>query len=215
MKVALEPRIYVACLSAYTNGVHHGEWIELDGKDASELRAEIATMLRGSPYPSVTLECPECHGTGDGGLQASCVSDARRPCPMCGGAGVVESSEEWAVLDSQDLPGCLAGQEHPDLDRLVEWADALAALDAIEQEPFLAYAATDDFGIPSVDSFREAYCGWFDNWRDFAQEHADSSGLLDGMPAHLAPYFDYEAYANDIRLSGDAFEVDGHFFYTL
>jgi len=53
------PRIYVACLASYNNGVLHGAWIDAV-QDADALQAEVATMLRASPYPNVTVDCPNC-----------------------------------------------------------------------------------------------------------------------------------------------------------
>jgi antirestriction protein len=47
----LEPRIYVACLAAYNNGILHGAWIEV-GDDADAVREEIAAMLEASPIPA-------------------------------------------------------------------------------------------------------------------------------------------------------------------
>lgn len=44
-----DPKIYVASLSDYNNGTLHGAWIELDGKDASEVSEEITAMLETSP----------------------------------------------------------------------------------------------------------------------------------------------------------------------
>lgn len=44
-------RMYVACLAAYNNGVLHGEWIDLDGKDADDIQAEIDAILAASPVP--------------------------------------------------------------------------------------------------------------------------------------------------------------------
>ncbi|WP_164090762.1 antirestriction protein ArdA, partial [Stenotrophomonas maltophilia] len=57
-------RIYVACLASYNAGVLHGEWIDLEGRDADDVRDEIARILRESPHPNVTVDCPDCGGTG-------------------------------------------------------------------------------------------------------------------------------------------------------
>jgi len=46
----LEPRIYVACLAAYNNGVLHGAWIEV-GDDSDAVWSEIRAMLAASPVP--------------------------------------------------------------------------------------------------------------------------------------------------------------------
>ncbi len=45
-----EPRIYVACLSAYNNGHLHGQWIDA-GQDADDIQSDITTMLAASPIP--------------------------------------------------------------------------------------------------------------------------------------------------------------------
>jgi antirestriction protein len=44
----LEPRIYVACLAAYTSGLLHGAWIAV-GDDAEGLRDQITAVLAASP----------------------------------------------------------------------------------------------------------------------------------------------------------------------
>ena len=47
----MENRIYIASLSDYNAGRLHGVWIELDGKDAEEVHAEIQKMLKASKEP--------------------------------------------------------------------------------------------------------------------------------------------------------------------
>lgn len=47
----LNPRVYVACLSSYNNGVLHGMWIDAD-QDVDDIKAEVAAMLRESKFPS-------------------------------------------------------------------------------------------------------------------------------------------------------------------
>jgi antirestriction protein len=44
----LEPKIYVACLTAYNSGHLHGEWINAN-QDIDSLRKEIREMLSKSP----------------------------------------------------------------------------------------------------------------------------------------------------------------------
>ncbi len=45
-----QPRIYVACLAAYNNGILHGAWIDAS-QDAWAIRGEISCMLQASPIP--------------------------------------------------------------------------------------------------------------------------------------------------------------------
>ena len=42
------PRIYVACLAAYNNGILFGEWIPADQTE-TDIRKNIQTMLSASP----------------------------------------------------------------------------------------------------------------------------------------------------------------------
>ena len=44
-----EPRIYVACLSAYSNGKLHGEWIDCLNTTADQIEEQIEAMLESSP----------------------------------------------------------------------------------------------------------------------------------------------------------------------
>lgn len=44
------PRIYVACLAAYNNGILHGEWIDAD-QSADEIHEAVQRMLAASPEP--------------------------------------------------------------------------------------------------------------------------------------------------------------------
>ena len=46
------PRIYVACLSAYTNAHLHGEWIAVD-RDSDEIMTDIKAMLSRSPMAKI------------------------------------------------------------------------------------------------------------------------------------------------------------------
>jgi antirestriction protein len=48
--MSTEPRIYVACLAAYNNGLLHGGWIDAD-QSADELLEAVARMLASSPQP--------------------------------------------------------------------------------------------------------------------------------------------------------------------
>lgn len=42
------PRIYVACLAAYNNGILHGRWIDAN-QSVADIHAEIAAILKASP----------------------------------------------------------------------------------------------------------------------------------------------------------------------
>jgi len=44
-------RVYIACLASYNAGTLYGEWVEISGLTADEIREEIARVLKGSPEP--------------------------------------------------------------------------------------------------------------------------------------------------------------------
>ena len=45
-----QPRIYVACLAAYNNGILHGAWVDA-AREAWEIWEDVRAMLAGSPIP--------------------------------------------------------------------------------------------------------------------------------------------------------------------
>ncbi|MDR0779720.1 MAG: antirestriction protein ArdA, partial [Pseudomonadales bacterium] len=44
----MEPRIYVACLAAYNNGILHGAWLDA-AQEPEALQNEVRDMLAASP----------------------------------------------------------------------------------------------------------------------------------------------------------------------
>ena len=70
------------------------------------------------------------------------------------------------------------------------------------------------FGDWDEDQFDERYQGEFDSWAKMAEELLYSTGELDAIPENLRYYFDYDAYARDIRLGGDMCEHEGYFFWN-
>lgn len=62
--MSTEPRIYVACLAAYNNGLLHGEWINAD-QSTDELHEAVARMLAASPEPGAEeWAIHDCEGFG-------------------------------------------------------------------------------------------------------------------------------------------------------
>jgi antirestriction protein len=65
-----------------------------------------------------------------------------------------------------------------------------------------------------LDQAEDAYIGEFRDFTRLAEHLVDETGMLSGIPSEIANYFDYEKYGNDLRLGGDAWESEGHFFYN-
>lgn len=190
------PRIYVASLSDYNAGHLHGRWIDLDGLDASDddaVMEDIAAMLRASQYPNITVECPDCDGTG----RDKRVYAIR--CQTCSGAGSVPSAEEWAVHDYDDLPSSFG--EHPDLSALLDYV----AMIGKHGEDWRAYVEhCEDIGAePTESHFDDCRAGTADTELAWCEEFLEETGTISEIPANLRSYFDTEAYLRDMKLSGD------------
>lgn len=187
------PRIYVACLASYNNGVLHGRWIDLDGLDVDDVQNEIAEMLRESRYPNVRVQCPECEGDG---------LDPERKvpeCETCDGAGQVPSAEEYAVHDYDELPSSFG--EHPDLAELIEYAEMIDK----HGDAWAAYVQhCDDIGgDPSERHFEDCQAGEATSEEDWIEQFLDDTGVLSQVPENLRCYFDSEQYLRDMKLNGD------------
>lgn len=173
------PRIYAACLASYNAGTLHGQWIDFD--DVETVQDAIAKMLRCSPNPNVTVECPTCEGEGD-----DCVNH------VCQG-GKVPSAEEWAIHDHEGWHGLLQG-ENPDLEKLAEHSQNLW-----DHGPaWAAYANNVGDNCATTQGFEEAYRGEYDSEEEYAIQFVDDCYDLEKLMGDLAHYFDYAAYARDL-----------------
>ena len=70
------------------------------------------------------------------------------------------------------------------------------------------------FGEWNENDFNERYRGKYDSWEHMAEELLEDTGELNRIPESLRYYFDYEKYANDLRIGGDFIEQDGYYFWN-
>ena len=61
----------------------------------------------------------------------------------------------------------------------------------------------DDTGSDDVEDAEDRYLGCADSLTEWAEQYADDTGMLDGIPSDLRYYFDYEAWMRDATLGGD------------
>ena len=97
-------------------------------------------------------------------------------------------AEEYAVHDSQLLPGCLSSTEWPDLEELEEYAQTVCELSELE---FAAYRiACDNAGaVLDEDNFRSVFYGAYDSEGEFCMEYYEEIGHELGP---LESYIDWE-----------------------
>jgi antirestriction protein len=63
----------------------------------------------------------------------------------------------------------------------------------------------------TLEDASDAYHGHWADRLTFAQNFADDTGILRGVPDTVARYFDYESYARDLFMDGFTW-ADGHVF---
>lgn len=214
-------RIYVACLASYNNGVLHGRWIDADS-DVDAMGAEVAAILRASPYPNVTRQAwrcvsqeqstmplaPECRGCGHQWSTQIGLGGDETPgiCPECEKFPTIietvgepyATAEEWAIHDFEGLPSSFG--EYCGLQAVADYVALCDEVSHIDSDDMAAIVA--DFG--TVDAARNAlsdsFCGVYPAFKDYADETADEMlAGHDGLPDIVSRYFDYDAWARDLR----------------
>jgi len=126
-------QIYAACLASDNAGLLHGAWIDAE-QDADDVRADIAKVLRASPYPNVRVECPLCD---EGAFAGS-------TCHVCKGAASVPSAEGYAIHDYEGFPESFG--EFTGIDKVAGYAVAAGDMSEEEREGFDAWPQSRDRG---------------------------------------------------------------------
>lgn len=116
-----------------------------------------------------------------------------------------EEDPEFMYQDWEGIPASMVGES---------WLSE--AVWDIMGEPDLeaVRAYLSIFGAWDADDFQDRYRGHFQSWQDMAEELLEEAGELDQIPEHLRYYFDYAAYARDLRVGGDMAEESGYFFWN-
>lgn len=116
--------------------------------------------------------------------------------------------EELWVLDHENLPvkGELSTSE------AAEWGRLIESVPARERAAFLAYCQSPacDVGddLPSVEAFRESYCGTWDSLRDYADHLAEDCAVFVDVPDHLIAFIDYESWARQVGFDHVVVDVE-------
>lgn len=127
-------------------------------------------------------------------------------------AGFGSPADEYVIVDWENCG------DLPDWYSLAEIAEAYSAMSENWQAfcEYSGYRCGDAPIETMIEEFENHYMGQFDNETDFAENLADSCGMLDEMPEWARPYFDYEAWGRDLFLSGDYFMTkNGYVFRSL
>jgi antirestriction protein len=115
-----------------------------------------------------------------------------------------EADPELMFQVHRYIPGGLVDESHvaPEVWEMLD-----------EMDYYAACAYVECFGRWDRIGFHAKYLGEYESWRQFAEELLEDTGELSEIPERLQAYFDYEAYARDLRLSGDIVESSGYYFW--
>ena len=133
------PKIYVACLAAYNNGILHGQWIDAN-QEVDDIHEEIKKILRASPIPGAE-EFAIHDYEGFCGLRIEEYQDIATVAEMA--AMIEEHGEAWAKFAEYE------GIEYATLER---FEDAYAG-EWEDEESFAQDLADETMEIPENLSF--------------------------------------------------------------
>lgn len=114
--------------------------------------------------------------------------------------GRPSSHEELWCFDIENLP--LQREMSPS--EAAEWGEALTSVSEHLQPALHAWISSGDYtaegtgDLPSIDAFQELYAGHWDDFRDYAEQYAKDTGLLTGVAAEIARYFDWNSWAREL-----------------
>jgi antirestriction protein len=178
------PSVCVSCMACHNEGRGLGKWITAE-QVAAEVDAEAITY--GGQGEAMT------YGSG-----AAFVG-----CKICGG-------DEWDAVDVENTPHGFRGLR----EFYANAAELMGLADFVDIDAFAIFAAWYNAGGHITDleeliaEHQDRYHGEWRSMRDYAEEYAEGSGMLQGLPDHLARYFDFDAFASD--LEHDLYYEGGH-----
>ncbi len=194
------PSIYVAVLADYTNGYHHGKWIDAT-TSVEEINEEIDKLLRTSKYPNVARQdfhCPSCHKEWHRDLP---ITHVDHDCPHClhYGNAINEpypSAEEFAIHDYTDFFDLDLG-EYPSIKAVFEAASGIATNGEI-----YAHLRSDGFDHDkALDEIDDNFRGIYDKLSDYVYELAEDSGDLKNIPDYIKDHIDWDDVARDMEIN--------------
>ena len=185
------PRLYVASLSDYVNGVLHGRWIEA-AAEVETMQEEIGQMLAGSPTARQTGMLAEEWAIHDydnfGPIRVSEYLALSTIASWVGGIGQYGQAYAAWIAHVADNAGPSASDDGGESDGRTGSSSA-------------------------IEEFEEQYHGEWDSLEDYAENFLDDLGAqeaIDKADSWLQPYLkvDVSGFARDLDLGGDVITVE-------
>jgi antirestriction protein len=133
-------------------------------------------------------------------IDLEAVSDAEEFFEVCRELHKDEEDPEFMFQDYQGFPEELYHESMSEDD--VEKILAFVALDDDDREMLEAFCECyggDATDADNIEDVRERCMGQFDTFQDFADQCADKELACMNAPEFCTRYFDYEAYARDLK----------------
>lgn len=192
------PRVYVACLASYNDGILHGAWV--DAVDADEIQEGIDRVLFTSPRPNVT-RCKTCKQTlqhnGTWGRVCDSTDGAHDPAP---------SAEEHAFHDYDGF-GAAAPGEYASVSEVAEIGAFIAEHGAIGVALLSHVCVCRDLDR-ARELMSDGYRGAWHSLEEYAENFLEDTGAFQGASDTLRNYFDFEKFARDLEIGGDVFTIE-------
>lgn len=107
--------------------------------------------------------------------------------------------EELWCYDTEHLP--IEGECSPL--EAAAWAERLSEVDEHLRAAFRAWVAANGFsadndGLPDVAEFVDVYCGQWPSFRAYAEDLAESCGMMADWPELAVLHFDWSGWARDL-----------------
>lgn len=128
--------------------------------------------------------------------------------------------ELWVMDTDGDMPVRREMSPH----EAAQWARAVLSVPEHQRAALCAWVRSGDYvaegtgELPSIPDFEERYCGQWDSFRDYAEQLADDTGLLQGVPEGVARYFEWAAWTRDLAFDFTVADARGggvHVFRSL
>lgn len=115
--------------------------------------------------------------------------------------GTPTTHEEMWVFDLEGFPRG-TGEMSPSA--AVPWGEFYGEVGETLWPALLTWVETgcyvvDADDLPSASDFEDAYQGEWDSFDDYAAQLTEDIGLTDGWPEEAHRYFDWEAWARDLK----------------
>lgn len=154
--------------------------------------------------PHVWIGCLHCQNSGHliGAWFDAAGADEVTLADVHAGSGRdYAACEELWCLDHENLPV----RREMSLQEAADWGRVYEEVGA-EQWPAVyawvcsgAHVTEGTGDLPSISDFEDAYQGHWDSFREYVEQLADDTGMMQGWPEEAQRYFSWDSWTADVK----------------